>query len=176
MRKPKIKFNKIKPRTNTAKALVSIAKFGDISRVYSKNKKSLLKSLDLLIKKGLIKPVIKNDSNENKVFLLTKEGFIEFLKLELSQTNLLSDNRECMVIFDIPEISKSLRKILTIFLEDSCFIRLQKSVWVSPFDATNLLSEVFYLSSINKLVRVFTVEEVVSPQNKVDRPYFVTDL
>jgi len=170
MRKPKIKFNQIKPNSLAATILRSIGKTGGLYLVYSKNKKEILHNLDCLRKRGLIK---QKDKYKIDQLMLTKEGFIEFLKLELIQTDLLPKGKECMVTFDVPEISKSLRKVLTIFLEESCFIRLQKSVWISPFDAAKRLVEIFYLSGITKWVKVFTVEEAKSLQNKDVRPYSV---
>lgn len=173
MRKPKIKFNQINPGTGVAKILISVAQFGDISRVYSKNKKAVFSNLCRLKKRGLIK---SDNSNGNNRFLLTKEGLIEFLKLELSQVDLLPEGKCCMVVFDIPEISRALREVLTIFLEDSCFIRIQKSVWISPFDAADLLARIFYLLEIDNWVRVFIVEERSCKQNNVDRRYSVVSL
>ena len=166
MRKPKIKFNQIKPNSNAAKVLVSIGRFGDTSRVYSKNKKSISTNISRLVEREFI--TIQKD--DPRPFVLTKGGLIEFLKLELVQTDLLPKGKECMVVFDIQEKKRDLRDVLTIFLEESCFIRLQKSVWISPFDAAEKLAEIFKLLEIEKMVKVYTVEEAI-PHNNVDPRY-----
>lgn len=138
-----------------AEVLISIGRFGNTTRVYTKNKRAVSDGVKRLIKRNFIE--IKD--KKTKKFYLTEKGLIEFLKLELIRTDLLPDGRECMVVFDIPEAKRELREALRIFLEDACFIRLQKSVWISQFDAADLLAEIFYLLNLDKWVKVFLIEE-----------------
>ncbi|MFH1252875.1 MAG: CRISPR-associated endonuclease Cas2 [Candidatus Uhrbacteria bacterium] len=154
MRKPKIKFNQIRPTSKMAEVLISIGRHSNTSRVYTKDKRIISDNVKRLIKRNFIET-----GNKKKKFYLTEKGLIEFLKLELTQTDLLPSGKECMVVFDIPEVKKEIREALRIFLEDSCFIRLQKSVWISQFDAANLLAEIFCLIGLDKWIKVFIVEE-----------------
>lgn len=154
MRKTKNPFNKIRSNTILAKILISIGEVGDLSITYIKNKNSIKKSLKRLIQRKLVK------EEKNGKLHLTDLGLVEFLKLELSQTDLLPKGKICIVVFDIPEISRSWRDILRKFLRDSCFFPLQKSVWISQFDAAEKLSKIFNLLNLKKWIKVYNATEV----------------
>lgn len=74
---------------------------------------------------------------------LTDKGAQELFRLRIMQADLFEDDRVCMVVFDVPEQASSFRKNLRHFLSTAGFIPIQKSVWISPFDAGRLLAEMF---------------------------------
>lgn len=164
-------FKTIQPTSVSAKILISLGEVGDLSRVCV-NKRVIQKGQERLIKKGLIQFI-----NQRKI-KLSEAGLIEFFKLELTQTDLLSKNKICLVVFDVPEISKEVRNLLRKFLKDSCFFPFQKSVWVSQFDMAKPLSKIFHLTKLDKWVRVFTATEVkMKPRHKTnDRSHRRTKL
>lgn len=90
---------------------------------------------------------------------LLKNGIIEYLRLKLCKTELLPEGSFCMVIFDIPESQRSLRKKLRELLSRIGFIPLQRSVWISPFDAQEILNELFRVQGKRRWIRIFTVHE-----------------
>ena len=65
-----------------------------------------------------------------------------------------------MVIFDIPETSRSLRSQLRGFLEKAGFILIQRSVWVTNIDAAKPLSELLANTKADKWVRIFKAREI----------------
>jgi CRISPR-associated endonuclease Cas2 len=147
-------FETIGYNSISAKILISVGKVGDLSRVYVKNKNSVRRSLCNLIQKKMIK------KNKKGGLYLTEYGIIEFFKLELSQVDLLPVNKVCMVVFDVPEISKHWRNTLRKFLKGTCFFPLQKSVWISPFDAADKLMEILRFLKLENLVKIYIAEEI----------------
>jgi CRISPR-associated endonuclease Cas2 len=98
--------------------------------------------------------------NKKGGLYLTEYGIIEFFKLELSQVDLLPVNKVCMVVFDVPEISKHWRNTLRKFLKGTCFFPLQKSVWISPFDAADKLMEILRFLKLENWVKIYIAEEI----------------
>lgn len=91
---------------------------------------------------------------------LTKKGVQEILRQKVFDTEPLPENRTCVVVFDIPELHRKLRKSLRKFLDHAGFFQLQRSVWISPFDAQDSLQQLFRSSGANKWVRVFTTKDL----------------
>lgn len=157
----------IRPTSVSAKILISLGKNGDLSRVY-KNKRVIQKGLNRLIKRGFI------TTDRRKKIKLSKIGLIEFFKLELTQTDPLPENRVCLVVFDVPEISKETRDLIRKFLKNFCFFPFQKSVWVSQFNAAKPLCKILHLTKLNKWVKVFTATEATVRHKTSDRCYYGT--
>jgi DNA-binding transcriptional regulator PaaX len=87
---------------------------------------------------------------------LTQRGKQEAFRLKVLEADLLPDDRMCMVVFDIPESKRKLRKELRSFLTSAGFAPIQKSVWISRFDAGEALRELFRSTGASKWVRVYT--------------------
>ncbi|MFA6131326.1 MAG: CRISPR-associated endonuclease Cas2 [Patescibacteria group bacterium] len=92
---------------------------------------------------------------------LTHDGFVEFLRLKVLKTELLPQGKTCIVVFDIPETQRSKRRWLRRLLERAGFIPLQKSVWISPFDAGNVIMDFAKKMKMQDFIRVFIAEERV---------------
>lgn len=86
---------------------------------------------------------------------LTKAGENELFRLQVLHAPRLPDDQVCMVVFDIPESKKELRKYLRDFLRYSGFEPLQKSVWISQFAAMDSLAKLFASKKVSRWVSVF---------------------
>ncbi|MCR4312032.1 MAG: CRISPR-associated endonuclease Cas2 [Candidatus Uhrbacteria bacterium] len=72
---------------------------------------------------------------------LTKTGAEVYLQRKILDAEMMDDDTICLVMFDIPERQKKLRREIGNFLLNAGFIRLQRSVYISPFDAFQPLRE-----------------------------------
>ena len=90
---------------------------------------------------------------------LTTAGESELFRLQVLHAPKCSEGTVCMVVFDIPESKKKLRKQLRDFLRYSGFEPLQKSVWISPFAAMDPLSKLFASKKVSRWVYVFCVQK-----------------
>ena len=91
---------------------------------------------------------------------LTKKGREEIFRLRVLNSELLPKDRVCMVVFDVPESKRKLRLLLRRFLSEAGFAPIQKSVWISPFDAAESLRELFLASGVSEWVRVYRAWEI----------------
>ncbi len=89
---------------------------------------------------------------------LTDLGRLEALKLEICAAEELSEEEDCVVVFDIPESKRGLRKNIREFLKEAGFFCIQRSVWVSRFDAGDALSQFFEGVGNQDWVRVYTAK------------------
>lgn len=103
----------------------------------------------------------------NDQFLITPKGKrrILFLKLK-KRANTKTETRPkwsgnwYIVIFDIPESMRSSRDALRFYLKQYGFIRLQNSVFVSPWADFDLLNELRYEYKIEKYVNFLIAKSV----------------
>lgn len=89
-----------------------------------------------LTKRGLLK-------FEHGNYRLTKNGEMMLRRWELSRYELRKpkkwDGKWRMIIFDIPEKKRKVRKQITILFNQAGFHRLQDSVWVYPYDCEDII-------------------------------------
>ena len=100
-------------------------------------------AIDRLIEKGYMRRVRK----EGSLFLeLTNAGRQHLFVEEARESSPASkkrkrwDGRYRLVMFDIPEKRKSTRDRLRLLMNEFGFMRLQNSVWVSPYDCEELIA------------------------------------
>jgi len=86
---------------------------------------------------------------------LTERGSKEAFRLQVLQAKPMPDGCVCMVVFDIPESQNRLRQSLRKFLRYAGFIPLQKSVWISPYDAWKPLAKLFDLNKTSQWISVY---------------------
>jgi DNA-binding transcriptional regulator PaaX len=81
------------------------------------------------------------------------------------------DKKWRIVIFDIPEIFKAKRNLLREFLGRLSFIKIQKSVWLSPYD---LLGEVEELAREENLLNFILLIETkkISKYQQFEKEFF----
>lgn len=92
---------------------------------------------------------------------LTKTGENELFRLQVLHAPRLPEDQVCMVVFDIPESKKELRKYLRDFLRYAGFEPLQKSVWISPFAAMDPLTNLFASKKVSRWVSVFCAKRSI---------------
>ena len=117
-----------------------------------------------LIKRRIRKLKEKNLIKINKIgkdysVSLTDKGKMESLRLKIIQAPMLKDDRVCMVIFDIPEQEERSRQTTRRLLKNSGFIPIQKSVWISPFDAGEALVNFFKTKNTKNWIRIYNAQE-----------------
>jgi len=89
-----------------------------------------------LVKRGLLK-------FKDGYYQLTKEGEKILRRWELADYNLKRptkwDGKWRMIIFDIPEKKRSIRKQVVTLFNQAGFYRLQDSVWIYPYDCEDVI-------------------------------------
>ncbi|PIX61833.1 hypothetical protein CO057_01915 [Candidatus Uhrbacteria bacterium CG_4_9_14_0_2_um_filter_41_50] len=94
--------------------------------------------------------------SEKYYISLTKIGADEYLRLQLQNLDLLPNGYVCMVVFDIPETERNLRQAIRTLLKEVGFMQTQRSVWISPFDAGELLSKLFQSKTKKSWIKCYT--------------------
>jgi len=130
-----------------------------------KDRNQFAQFINYLKRKGYIQ--IAN-LKEKKGILLTPKGKqrvlrTKFLLENSSNFKKRKDGKWLMVIFDIPEKKRRLREEFRKFLYSLGFQKLQKSVWVSPYDVQKQLEEIIRTYQLDPFVRIFLIEEVEIP-------------
>ncbi len=103
--------------------------------------------------------LITKVANEYRV-ALTEAGAKEAIRLQVLSAKLMPDTCVCMVVFDIPEYEANLRKMLRAFLRHAGFRMVQKSVWVSPYDAWEPLARLFAVSKSSQWISVYVARKM----------------
>ena len=117
----------------------------------------------LALHRLLERKLVEERKTAHGLFLvLTKTGIHEYLRLLIHRAEMMEGNVDCMVIFDIPERFRKLRQRLCYFLESAGFFRIQKSVYISPYDAFVPLAKLFALNGVTRWVHVYRAERVSS--------------
>ncbi len=89
------------------------------------------------------------------IISLTDKGQMSSLSLQLRQAERHHNKLYTVVIFDIPETQRSARRHFRLLLRQGEFKKLQQSVWVSPRDNFQLLTNFIKQHQLNKWVNVF---------------------
>lgn len=117
-----------------------------------------------LAKKGLIKYVNKDNERFIKI---TSQGELEALlaKAQLPEKPQKWDGKWRVIMFDIPEESESKRNFFRSLLKKNNYIKLQHSVYVSPYSLNR--EAVIYLNKtgLNKFIKILKVEEMDSDKD-----------
>lgn len=121
-----------------------------------RGQKDFWRDLSRLKKLGLVETETRDGFVKVK---LTEEGESEYLKIKIYQTGPLARGLICVVVFDIPEKKREERKLLRFFLKEFGFEKIQKSVWISPFDVAEPLIEFVKARKLDGWIRVFTAKE-----------------
>ncbi len=114
-------------------------------------------SMRRLVKSGYL---IAEETAEGLAYALSEKGAIEYLRKRVHDANVMDGDEVCMVIFDIPEKFRSLRRELYLFLVDAGFFPHQKSVFIAPYDAFDPLAELFSLKGAAHWIQVYRATRV----------------
>src|SRR3989338_9084978 len=102
----------------------------------SRQREYISSSAIKLVKRGLLK-------FKNRSYQLTTKGEKALRRWELSNHRLRKpkkwDSKWRMIIFDIPEKKRRVRKQITLLFNQAGFHRLQDSVWVYPYDCEDII-------------------------------------
>jgi DNA-binding transcriptional regulator PaaX len=126
------------------------------------NRKYYIKqSITKLRERGLLEFKQQN----GKIFAsLTKRGQKELLKYQLREKVIKKpkrwDKKWRVVIFDIKEQARNLRKGLRDELINLGFVKLQNSVWVYPYECEEVVGMIKTYFGIGRDVLYMTVEEI----------------
>ena len=124
-----------------------------------RRRKDFSQFLYYLKKKGYIK--IKNLEQTEGV-MLTDSGLeraIRAMRL-FTQRKKRNDGRWQMIIFDIPEEKRKLRRMLRGYLTYLGYQMLQQSVWVCPYDMEKETEQFLREYSIDPYVKLFLIKEI----------------
>lgn len=143
-------------------ALQVLKQFG-----YYKNRKKNPKylvndAIDRLVKKGLL--IIEKDG---KNISLSKKGQITLAFLEAGKIKMRKrkwDGKWRVVIFDIPNRRTKSRDQLRYLLTKIGFHRLQRSVWVYPYESEELVTLIKLDNFLQKEVLYFVIEKLEGEQ------------
>ena len=119
-------------------------------------KASFAQALRRLRQKGLIEYV---DSSELLV-KLTDEGKAQAIWEKIMHLEGVWDGNWRIVAFDIPQTHTLIRNLFRRRLKEFGFKQLQKSIWISKIDCTNLLREYVKDLGISNWVSVLEAENV----------------
>jgi CRISPR-associated endonuclease Cas2 len=127
-----------------------------------RQKRQFSQFVNYLKKKGYIK--IAN-LKEKEGILLTKKVREKTLKIKFKMLKLLKKNKRrdgkwLMVIFDVPEKMRVWRNSFREFLYSLGFKKLQKSVWISPYDVYKEIEEIARVYSLDKFIKIFLIKEM----------------
>ncbi len=97
-----------------------------------------------------------------KGIILTRKGMEKTLRIKykVAEKKKRKDGKWQMVIFDIPEKLKKVRESFRNDLKMLGYQKLQKSIWVCPYDVLEETQELIKKYSIEKFVRLLLIEEV----------------
>lgn len=123
------------------------------------DRKRFAKLLYYLKKKGLIR--VKELENKKGV-ILTPKGMKKVLRIKykMIEKKKRRDGKWQMAIFDIPEKRRKIRENFRNDLKILGYQKLQKSIWISPYDVLKETQELIRKYSIEKFVRLLLIEEI----------------
>ncbi len=125
------------------------------------DRRSVTRSLRRLSEQKLVEERVLADGSFKLV--LTAEGKRQAQRLDLFGQSIRFrkpkrwDGKWRVVMFDIPEKSRTFRDILREHLREMRFYRLQQSVFVSPYPFEKPLQELVNLYGADSYVRIMTV-------------------
>ena len=122
-------------------------------------KKQFAQFINYLKSRGYIK--IKNLEGKTGI-LLTKKGEEKALKsrFKFAEKKKRKDGKWIMVIFDIPEKKKSTRNSFRKTLQWLGYQKLQKSIWICPYDVLRETEKIIKFYQIEPYVKIFLISEV----------------
>jgi phenylacetic acid degradation operon negative regulatory protein len=156
--------------TLSSKVLITILTAGDlilgmrgrvIDSVYNPHldpDRSMKRTLYYLFKKGWIR---YEDKEGKRYIKLTKQGKLKTLLLKFNVNKDHKWNGKwCVVVFDIPESTAKLRSQLVYQLRELSFVKLQASVYISPYALNEEAMEYLRTTKLIDYLRIMTVEKL----------------
>ena len=128
------------------------------NRIKNIEKGQYYRSLRHLKQRGLVKIISKKDQRFIK---LTASGQLEAL-LVMAKVPVKEkwDGKWRLLIFDIPEASRSKRKLFRSLLKANGFYRLQASVYISPYSLNRQAINYLQQCKLMEYIRILRIEEL----------------
>jgi len=123
------------------------------------DRKNFAKLIYYLKKKGWIRV---KELEGKKGIILTPKGKEKTLRIKykMIKRRKRKDGKWPMVIFDIPEKLKKIRESFRNDLKVLGYQKLQKSIWVCPYNVLRETQELIKKYSIEKYTRILLIEEI----------------
>ena len=102
------------------------------------------------------------DLENRKAVMITPKGLEKILHIKINSGKMKkrSDKKWQMVLFDIPEQRRRDRDFFRGQLKYLGYQRLQKSIWVCPYDVLKLTQQLIKDHKLERFVRLLLVEEI----------------
>lgn len=130
------------------------------------DRENFLERIKYLKRKGYIRTFIED---KKKYFELTKKGEKKTAKLSFENIKIKKpkkwDKKWRIVIFDVPEKMHNSRDIFRDRLKSLNFIQIQKSVYVFPFECTEVITALSKRLLIGKYVLIM-ISEIIQGEEK----------
>jgi len=107
----------------------------------------------------IIQPVEKNGRDYVEI---TDKGKRELVEFDIDTVKIKKqewDNKFRVVIFDVPEVKKIAREVLRGKLKEIGFVKIQKSVWASPYECEKEILFITSMYGVEKFVNYMVVEK-----------------
>lgn len=102
------------------------------------------------------------DLKNRKAIMITSKGFDKIFdtKIKITEKKKRLDKKWQMVLFDIPEQRKGHRELFRKQLQYLRYKKLQRSIWVCPYDVLKDTETLIKRYKLDRFVRLLLVEEV----------------
>ncbi|MDP2669081.1 MAG: CRISPR-associated endonuclease Cas2 [bacterium] len=126
------------------------------------NKRALHNAIKNLYRSKLIDA--KDNSDGTTTLSLTNKGKTKALTYQIDEIKVRPmkkwDHKWRLVLFDIPESRKKARDALSLKLKRAGFYKLQKSVFISPFECQEEIDFVIEFFSLSPYVRTILADHI----------------
>lgn len=102
------------------------------------------------------------DLKNRKAVMMTPKGMDKLfnIKIKLEEKKKRSDKKWQMVLFDIPEEKRKTRDMFRKQLKYLGYRKLQRSIWVCPYDVSKPTQQLIRYYKLDRFVRLLLVEEM----------------
>lgn len=152
--------------TAFAVAMTSPYFLNNVLRAYLKSKKGMMSEKDLkkvaskIYKDRLVEIIEKNRKQYLKITNKGRKQLVEFNIDTVEIKKQKWDGCFRLVMFDIPEIQQIARRALRDKLKEIGFIKIQKSVWASPYECKNEIDFITTVYGVERFVNYAVVKEI----------------
>jgi DNA-binding transcriptional regulator PaaX len=129
-----------------------------------KNKKERQKLYEALYSLKRNKYLQEKVFGDTRGYILTPKGQLKVFKTEIKvlKRKRLPSGQYLMVFFDIPEKNRKARDLFRLYLKDLGFERIQKSVWITPYNIKKELQKLIRDCGVEEYAKTLVVKELNS--------------
>jgi len=122
--------------------------------------KAVDKAIEKIFKDHFVQIIKKDGKN---ILKITKKGRRKLITFDIDTISIKSQEWDGMwrfVIFDIPEKQRAARDVLRDKLKEIGFIKIQKSVWVCPYECENEIDFIAGVYNVEPNVNYLVAQKV----------------